>query len=160
MKTENSNILSKVFLTFLMIAVMLPSIASSNDVEQDTVIIELSNNSKIVIVTKSRQDLASLKNYDINQMIRDLDEQLSDTVEYMEINDGKAYVNEDEVELKNWKINEDEVRIKLGGVEVDVDPDDVDNWDEDDWNERRKVTYEANRVDRTTHHFNIDLGMN
>lgn len=129
--------------------------------ERDTVIIELNNNSKIVIVTKSKEDLVTLENYDINQMIQDLNAQLSDSVSYMEIEDGKAYVNEnEEVEIIDWKINDDEIRVKLGGVEIGVDPDEVDDWDEDDWEDRRKVTYEADRVDRTTHHFNIDIGLN
>ncbi|SNT15333.1 hypothetical protein SAMN05421640_2542 [Ekhidna lutea] len=152
----------KLFFTLFLATLMLPAMtAEAGDPKQDTVIIELNNNSKIVIVTKSRADLAGLENYDINQMIKDLNAQLSDSVEYMEISDGKAYVNDDdEVEIKDWKINDDEVRIKLGGVEVDVDPDDVDDWDEDDWEDRKKVTYEADRVDRTSHHFNIDIGLN
>ncbi|MEQ9468481.1 MAG: hypothetical protein RLN88_13795 [Ekhidna sp.] len=154
----------KSLVTMALLACMLPVASFANNdpkLDQDTVIIELNNNSKIVIVTKSKEDLATLENYDINQMIRDLNAQLTDSVEYMEIKDGKAYVNEDdEVELKDWKINDDEIRIKLGGVEVDVDPDKVDDWDEDDWSERKKVTYEAERVDRTTHHFNIDIGLN
>ncbi|MEP1631848.1 MAG: hypothetical protein ABJJ97_06635 [Ekhidna sp.] len=149
---------------YILLALMLPTMAlakSGTNLKQDTVIIELNNNSKIVIITKNRNDLASLENYDINQMVRDLNNQLSDSVEYMEISDGKAYVNEDnEVEMKDWKINDDEIRIKLGGVEVDVDPDEVDDWDEDDWGDRRKVTYETERRDRTTHHFNVDIGLN
>ncbi|WP_462247948.1 hypothetical protein [Ekhidna sp.] len=153
----------KPLFTLLALILIFPATASSTDLvrgKQDTVIIELNNNSKIVIITKSREDLASLENYDINQMVRDLNDQLSDSVEYMEIQDGKAYVNEDEVEMKDWKISDDEVRIKLGGVEVDVDPDEMDDWDEDDWGDRKKVTYEAERVDKTTHHFNIDIGLN
>ncbi len=153
----------KPLFTLLALILIFPVTASSTDLvrdKQDTVIIELNNNSKIVIITKSREDLASLENYDINQMVRDLNDQLSDSVEYMEIQDGKAYVNEDEVEMKDWKISDDEVRIKLGGVEVDVDPDEMDDWDEDDWEDRKKVTYEAERVDKTTHHFNIDIGLN
>lgn len=154
----------KSLLTLLALTLIFPAAASITDPakdKQDTVIIELNNNSKIVIITKSREDLASLENYDINQMVKDLNAQLSDSVEYMEIQDGKAYVNEDdEVEMKDWKINDDEVRIKLGGVEVDVDPDEMDRWDEDDWEDRKKVTYEADRVDKTTHHFNVDIGLN
>ncbi|WP_420317981.1 hypothetical protein [Ekhidna sp.] len=152
----------KSFITALMIALIFPAMAfAETDPKQDTVIIELNNNSKIVIITKSRADLASLENYDVNQMIKDLNAQLSDSVEYLEISDGKAYVNDDdEVEMKDWKINDDEVRIKLGGVEVDVDPDEIDDWDENDWEDRKKVTYEAERVDRTSHHFNIDIGLN
>lgn len=154
----------KALLALLAFTLIFPAAASITDpveAKQDTVIIELNNNSKIVIITKSREDLASLENYDINQMVRDLNEQLSDSVEYMEIQDGKAYVNDDdEVEMKDWKINDDEVRIKLGGVEVDVDPDEMDDWDEDDWQDRKKVTYEADRVNKTTHHFNVDIGLN
>jgi hypothetical protein len=155
----------KSILAILIAVLLIPATAFSStgngDTKQDTVIIELNNNSKIVIVTKSREDLASLENYDINQMVKDLNAQLSDSVEYMEIQDGKAYVNEDgEVEMKDWKINDDEVRIKLGGVEVDVDPDKIDDWDDDDWEDRKKVTYEADRLDRTSHHFNIDIGLN
>ena len=151
--------------TILMALALLSSSAfafnEGSESTRDTVIIELSNKSKIVIVTESKEDLASLQNYDINQMIRDLNDQLTDSVQYMQINDGKAYVNEDgEVEMKDWEINDDKVRVKLGGLEVDVDPDDVDDWDEDDWEDRRKVTYEAERIERTTHHFNIDLGIN
>ncbi len=150
-----------VFSVVLMALVSFSFASHEVENERDTVIIELSNKSKIVIVTESRADLASLQNYDINQMIRDLNEQLSDSVKYMQIDDGKAYVNEDsEVEMKDWEINDDKVRVKLGGIEVDVDPDEVDDWDEDDWEDRRKVTYDAERIDRTSHHFNIDLGVN
>ena len=149
----------KFIFSLLTLLLIFPAIASYTDpteVNKDTVIIELNNNSKIMIITDSREDLAALENYDINQMVRDLNDQLSDSVEYMEIKDGKAYVNEDdEVELKDWKINDDEVRIKLGGVEVDIDPDEIP-----DWERRKKVTYEADRVDKTTHHFNIDIGLN
>ena len=164
-KTSNKYKSMKVLLGLLALILIFPASAASTDpaqAQKDTVIIELNNNSKIVIITKSREDLASLENYDINQMVKDLNNQLSDSVEYMEIQDGKAYVNEDEgeVEMKDWRINDDEVRIKLGGVEVDVDPDEMDDWDEDDWNDRKKVTYEADRVDKTTHHFNVDIGLN
>ena len=136
--------------------------ASGYDYQRDTVIIELNNNSKIYIITKDKSDLAALEEYDINQMIKDLNEQLTDDVEYLEIDDDKAYVNEDEdeVSLNKWKIDDDEIHIKLGGVEVDVDPDEIDRFDEDDWERRKKVTYEADRVDRTTSHFNLDIGLN
>ena len=157
------NTLMKSLVFCLLTLLLVPAVASeglNKHPKKDTVIIELSKTSRIVIITQNRNDLASLENYDINQMIRDLNEQLSDSVEYLEINDGTAYVNEEEVEMKDWRINDDEVRIKLGGVQVDVDPDEVDDWDEDDWYERRKVTYEADRVERTSHHFNIDLGIN
>ncbi|MFK7952910.1 MAG: hypothetical protein AB8B73_08685 [Ekhidna sp.] len=163
MNTLKINTTMKAIATLIIMALWIPASAmAENNLEGDTVIIELNKNSKIVIYTKSRDDLSALKNYDINQMIRDLNEQLSDTVNYLELNadEGKAYANDDEVNMDDWKINSDEVRIKLGGMQVDVDPDEVDDWDEDDWNDRKKVSYDADRVDRTTHHFNVDIGLN
>lgn len=163
---SNINTYMKHIALLMVISLAMPSVAMGLEYDptpkKDTVIIELNNNSKIVIVTKNKEDLATLEDYDINQMIKDLNDQLSDSVEYMQINDGKAYVNEDdgEVEMKDWKINDDEVRIRIGGVEVDVDPDEMDDWDEDDWENRKKVTYDVERADRTTHHFNIDIGLN
>ncbi|MEM6643216.1 MAG: hypothetical protein AAF616_09575, partial [Bacteroidota bacterium] len=143
---------------FLLIAFPMLAVAES---DRDTVIIELSNKSKIVIITDSKADLANMENYDINQMIRDLNSQLSDSVKYMQITEGKNYVRDSsEIAITRSYGTNGNVRVKLGGLEVDVDPDEVDDWDEDDWNTRRKVTYEAERVDRTSHHFNIDLGIN
>lgn len=153
----------KTALIGLIVLATLPSTAAvpSSLNEQDTVIIELNDNSKIVIITKSKADLASLEDYDINQMIKDLNNQLSDSVEYMEINEGKVYVNEnDQIAMDNWRVNDNEINIKLGGMEIEVSPNEMDEWDEDEWDDREKVTYELDRANRTTHHFNIDLGMN
>ena len=111
LKINRTMKLATLLATYLLPMIMLAS--GNTDPKQDTVIIELDKNSKIVIITKNRSDLASLENYDINQMIRDLNAQLSDSVSYMEINDGKAYVNDDEVEMKDWKINDDEVKTLI-----------------------------------------------
>jgi hypothetical protein len=163
MNTLKINTTMKAITALLILALWLPAAAmTGNGLKGDTVIIELNKNSKIIIYTKNRADLSTLQNYDINQMIRDLNEQLTDSVNYLEINgeDGKAYANEDEVDMNDWRINDKEIKIKLGGMQVDVDPDKVDDWDEDDWYDRKKVTYDADRVDRTTHHFNMDIGLN
>lgn len=135
--------------------------------KKDTVIIELDKTSKIVIITKDKNDLASLENYDINRMLKDLNARLTDSVRYMEINDSTSYVNKKEAEMKNRKIDDDEVRIRLGGLEVGIDPDEVDDWDDDSWEHRKgwlgrkKITYRTDTaVDKTSYHFNIDLGIN
>ncbi len=123
----------------------------------DTVIIEL-NGSKIVIITENKADLARIQDYDINQMIKDLNAQLQDSVTYLEIDGsepGKEYVSDN-----NISNNGEGLSIDLGGLEVEVDPDELDDFDEDDWRRRRKVTYDVKRTERTTHHFNMDLGLN
>ncbi len=150
----------KSFITTLAILTVPLLAFSGMDPDKDTVVIEL-NDSKIVIITKSRAELADLQKYDINQMIKDLNAQLQDSVEYLEINadEGTAYVNEERVGLDNWERNDDQIDIKIGGMELEVDPDRFDD-DDDDWYRRKKVTYTSERRDRTTHHFNIDLGLN
>ncbi len=128
------------------------------DQKGDTVIIEL-NGSKIVIITNNKEDLAQIQNYDINQMIKDLNAQLQDSVTYLEIDgseQGKEYVSENDRSYTR----RDRVSVDLGGLEVEVDPDEIDDFDEDDWRRRRRTTYDAKRVDRTSHHFNFDLGLN
>ncbi len=126
--------------------------------KNDTVIIEL-NGSKIVIITNSKADLAAIQNYDINQMIKDLNAQLQDSVTYLEIDGserGVEYVSDNE----DSRRDRDRVSVDLGGLAVDVDPDTIDDFDEDDWRRRRRTTYDVKRTDRTTHHFNFDLGLN
>lgn len=146
------------YIAALILLIPLVSLAEK-DPKSDTVIIELNNNSKIVIYTKGRADLADLQKYDINQMIRDLNSQLSDSVEYLVINDeGKEYV--DDSRDTSVRLERDGVRLNLGGLSVEVDPDEMDDFDEDDWYDRKKITYDAERVDRTTHHFNMDIGLN
>ncbi len=151
---------SKTVKTFLLnITAVSFCMAAPNLIRNDTVIIELDNSSKIFIITKSQSELASLEEYDINQMIRDLNDQLSDSVEYLEIDGGKVYVNEENVEMKDWEVNNDKVNIKLGGLEIDVDTDEIDDWD-DDWEKSKKVTHLSDPPKGTTHHFNLDLGIN
>lgn len=139
----------------------IPLIAFANgDPKADTVIIELNGNSKIVIITKNKADLAEIQNYDINQMIKDLNAQLQDTVAYLVIDgneQGKEYVSDDDI---SYRSNSDGISVDLGGLDIEVDPDELEDFDEDDWRRRKRVTYDVKRKDRTTHHFNFDLGLN
>jgi len=158
------------FLSIYPVLLLLSFGANANDAVKDTVIIEVNKNTKIVIYTKSKDDLAALNNYDINQMIKDLNAQLSDSVTYLEINEpeGKAYVNGEEVEMTEDK---EKINIQLGGVEVEIEPDEIEkeDWDADDWDEWESkwekkewngdATY-AKKSKRTTNDFNVDIGLN
>ena len=142
---------------------MLPLCSNAGEINTnkgDTVIIELNNNSKIIIYTKTRMDLADLEQYDINQMIRDLNAQLNDSVTYLELEreEGKTYLKEKDGYTSNGKI--DGMKIELGNTTIEVDPDEMEDFDEDDWENRKKISYDVDRKERTTHHFNIDLGTN
>ena len=72
----------------ILIAILMGCTATwawANHPEQDTVIIELNNNSKLIIYTKTKADLNALENYDFNKLISELNEQLNDSVTYIEI---------------------------------------------------------------------------
>ena len=45
---------------------------ATGNIEKDTVVIELENNSRIIIYTDNKEELKKLTKYDINQMIKDL----------------------------------------------------------------------------------------
>lgn len=159
MKTHNIKPIMKSLALCLLLGASFAGYGAEATQKGDTVIIEVNETSKIYIITKSQSDLAALKNYDLNQMIADLSDQLTDTVQYLEITNETATLSADPKE-KDWELNEDKVRIKLGGLEVDVDTDAIDRWDEEDWENTEKETYTIKRAVRTTHHFNMDLGIN
>ena len=165
-RTQNSRTMKSIIYILVAFAIMPSFAKAGSDPKADTVIIELNNNSKIVIYTETKLDLADLEKYDINQMIRDLNAQLGDSVEYLVIDgdeQGKEYVgsrSDRNRERVRGSVESDGLRIDLGGLSVEVDPDEIDRFDERDWNRRSKVTYDAERVDRTTHHFLLDIGLN
>ena len=111
---------------------MIPLMAfAEKKVEGDTVIIELNGNSKIVIITKNKADLKEIQNYDINQMIKDLNNQLQDSVAYLVIDGddkGIEYVDENDDGEVTYRSRHD-VSVDLGGLSVEVDPDELDDFD-------------------------------
>lgn len=143
---------------------MLPSIAlmanRGNNLthKDDTVIIELNSSSKIVIYTKTKDDLIDLERYDINQIIADLNVRLEDSVKYLEIDSkaGQSYLKE---KKDTTEEESDNIRLDFGNMTVEIDPNEMDDF-ENDWESRRKTKEIVERADRTTHHFNIDLGVN
>lgn len=163
-------------LTLVALLALVPMAAHANGMiaERDTVVIELENGSRIVIYTKDRAELKKIQAYDINEMIRDLNKSLTDEkVEYLEITseDGKKYiidspdviVGEGEAEGDTIIIDEDasdKIRIRVGGMELFVDPENFDPEDMDEDLELKKYTYVKEETERTRHYFNVDIGIN
>lgn len=134
----------------------------------DTVVVELTNRSKIVIYTEDRDELKDLENYDLNKMIKDLNTALgSGKVERIEFQDenGKRYQKDTTIILGE---SSRKSSIKIGNVEILVDAEDwdaeEDDEDEDDsWYDRNRRWSDRNdnhsALNRTTDHFNIDIGL-
>ncbi|MFY0689336.1 MAG: hypothetical protein JXQ90_19350 [Cyclobacteriaceae bacterium] len=134
--------------------------------ERDTVVIKLENGSQIVIYTKDKADLEDIEKYDINKMIRDLNQSISDgNVDYVELEDqdGRKYVKDTSIVYQS---GDKTARINIGKFSLELDDvedwddledrwDDIEDWDEDDV---KHYTYVDRKIDRTKNSFNIELG--
>lgn len=158
MKTILTSLLTYTFMLYGLQAI-------ANGTEGDTVIIELTNKSKIVIYTEDRMELENIEDYDLNQMIKDLNDALgSKKIEKIELTDesGKKYLKDTTIVIGD---DGAKTRIQIGNLELLLDADEWDDFDDaiedamqDD--KVRKYSYEENSVKRTQDNFNIDIGLN
>jgi len=163
-------------LLIVAVLMLMPGFAKANDflpeLQKDTVIITLANGSRIIIYTKNKVELKRLQAYDINEMIRDLNESVQDSdVDYLEIENesGEKYLLQDAEKVFETgdgdqavvsKENMEKVRIKVGGMELLVEPDEFEDEDEDNEIETREYKIVKEETDRTQHYFNVDIGIN
>lgn len=122
---------------------------------KDTIIIEPNGKTKIIIYSETLEDLKDLQNYDVNQMIRDIANEVNDSTQRVDMEKEKDTYISRGVSGKNGR-----VKLKIGGVSMEVDTREVESLDEHSWENREKKTYEVGRNKRTTHHFNVDIGTN
>lgn len=148
---------------------------------RDSIIINFDNNTRILIYVKDKNDLDNLRQYDLNAMLRDISLSIdsSQNVTYLKLEDedGDKYLtdttividdNEEDDGYEETRIIHDEgnkARIKLGNYRVELDVDDIEDIEEtfeDIEDEGLKVTTttEEFRRRRTTHEFNIEIGVN
>lgn len=152
-----------IFTLLLCLLSTMPAISEAKEDPKDTVIIELENEARIIIYTKNKVQLKEIEKYDINEMIRDLNKAISkEDIEYIELEDkdGKKYTNDTTIYYDD---GDKTARIRLGGLELEMDTDEIDDWDdlEDEFERRedfKKYSYVDRKVDRTRSMFNIELG--
>ena len=139
----------------------------------DTIIVKFGNNSQLVIYVDSQEDLKELEEYDINQMIADLNLSIASSdedVEYLAITDdsGTRYLKDTTLTYNNSRVKanidlpnlnivindneETENGVNYYGERFD-DDDQNDDFDDDD----DKYDF---RFDRTRHDLNFEFGMN
>jgi hypothetical protein len=162
----NSKKMKKLTTTIALVSLMLSASAWAK-VPADTVVIELDNNSKIVIYTKDKAELKDLENLDINKMIRDLNRSLEDNnSNYLELSDDGDKYRKDTTYV--YRDGDQTARIRIGKIELEVDDmdwSDPDDWEDledrfDDRDDFKEYSYIDHKVDRTDNNFNFDLGSN
>ncbi len=144
-------------------------------IQTDTIIMEFGNNSKILVLIESTEDLKALQNYDINKMLEDLSvsiDSADEDVEYLTITDekGDRYLNDTTIVVKNRKTIDDDkfegdIKIKVANYEIEAG--DFDDLEEnfDDLDDLRFSDYKkSERIEKRTwgtrHSFNVELGLN
>ncbi len=141
---------------------LIPGIAVANENSSDTVVIELTSKSKIVIQTEDREELKMLEKYDLNKMIKDLNAALgSKKVEILELEDstGQKYLKDTTIIVGTKPLL---TSIKIGQMELLIDAEDWDDLEEefdDEDIEIKKYSFEEESIKRTKNSFNIDLGL-
>lgn len=148
------------------------SVLANNEMSTDpadTVMIKLENGTEIIIYTRNRTELKRIQTYDINKMVKDLNGILgdSDVVEYIELEnlDGEKYlidsptvVFEKEDTIIVYKESFDNILIRLKGMELDLDPNEIEYEFDNGLNLKRHSYIEENSP-RTRHSLNIDIGL-
>ncbi len=151
------------------------AMGQSGDAPQDTVIIELENNTRIIIYTNGVEGLRDLQKYDLNAMLKDLSMSIDSSeseVKQLVIEDegGERYLSDttivldDDIEVLHGTDSAPDIKIRLGTYRISTD---IDDWDEledevEDWDhgpEFKKST-RIEEAPRTFDSFEIEIGTN
>ena len=156
----------------VLIGAFSPLICWANPIA-DSLIIELGDNTKLIIYAESKEDLMDLDRFDLNQLINDVNKSISEAQEVKRIKwedlKGGKYLK-DTVVL--YETGED-IKIRLGNIKIELDglkkgKEFDEQWDviADEWEEQwenvdfNRYTYKEERDKKTINNFNIDLGIN
>jgi hypothetical protein len=160
-------------LTLLFAWTAFPAVAGTH--AADTVIIELGNNTRIIIYVPDAEGLKELENYDLNAMLKDLnlsiDSSGTDTKKLViEDESGENYLSDTTIVLSNERDvtpdfeQEDEFKINLWNYRITAKVKDWDEYEEEfeDW-EHGPDFEKSERIEegpRSFSKFAIDIGMN
>lgn len=120
-------------------SILIVAVAELRAQQPDTVIINLTNTTRVVLTMEDREDISVLKDYDFQQLFDDIIDKLERNDTTFSLKDLTDTIPETEQE-ESW--SNDEYNWEDNG--------DDEEWDTD-WNKKRG---------RTTQSFNFDLGTN
>ncbi len=150
-------------------------VVASDNAPKDTVIIELENNTRIIIYTKDAEGLKDLQNYDLNSMLKDLSMSIDSSQTevkqlVIEDNEGTRYLSDttvvidDDIEVLHGSDSPQQIRLRLGTYRVTTD---VEEWDEleeemEKWEDgpEFKKTTTIEEGPKAYSSFRIELGTN
>lgn len=161
--------MKKLFIVFVSIiltsGVLHASSFNFEEISKDTIVIDFGNSSRILIYVTSQKDFETLKLYDLNKMLRDLNIALDSTnkeIQVVKIEDHSGRYIKDSVMVlgpEDYQIEQDTtardkhdevVTINIGRISIRIKD-----------NSNTEVDIQKRQLSRRTRHtFNFDLGMN
>lgn len=142
----------------LVLTPIFSNASSADELATDTIIVKFGNNSQLVIYVDNQDDLKALEDYDINQMISELNmsiESSDDDVEYLTIEDesGTRYLKDTSIAVNERRTD---INIDFPNLNVTVQDEDDDFYDRD-FDDDDDFDF---NFDRTRHDLNFEIGMN
>lgn len=99
---------------FFILAGTLVSQAKTPDPEKDSIIVQFGNNARLVIHSKDKEGIKSLRNYDLNKIVRDmgaaLDSTDNETYIYLNEQNGRKYLKDTMVVIQR---QDGEIKISI-----------------------------------------------
>ena len=148
----------------LIIAFFIPVFTLLASSGPDTLIIRLSELEELKIISSSGNELEELSKYDLNQIIRELQERSEDetdtqTVIVMEDETGSRYMlNQSDDDSDE----ESELSSKIERLEIELERlvDDIERKEENRDEEEEKVDFNKSKRKRTSNSFVFEFGLN
>ncbi|HLF34006.1 MAG TPA: hypothetical protein VI583_07205 [Cyclobacteriaceae bacterium] len=136
---------------------------------EDTIVINFGNNTRIMFIVNSREDLKTLQNYDLNAMLGELSVsvdtmQAGDKYLRIEDNTGTRYLKDTTLFVEDERTTDSDDYETLyrewsqnDEIDIDENEDEADDHDDFDRDFRKERRY---REKGTKNYFNFEIGMN
>ena len=146
MTTQNKSVATKLFRSAVIGLMLIMSIPATAQEQTDSLIINVGK-SKIIFLVRDKQDLETLKNYDLNAILNQLSLKLE--------NDSTGLVKEENGQVTSLS----DTTIVVDQPETNAYNNESEAYDDQEIGEENNDTREV-RHKGTRHFFNIDIGTN
>ena len=174
---NNIKAMKKLVITFIFLIAAVAIVKAETPVLSDSIIVQFGNNTRMVIHAKDKKDLLSLRQYDLNKIVRDmgiaLDTTDKETYVYINEKNGRKYLQDTvlvisrkdgrvKISIKDPIADKDttdkDKRSEVGKADNDDDKDEEDTKDDDDNEEYTKTV--TRRYKSPRNGFNALIGLN
>ncbi len=161
--------MKKLLLTLISISIICTQAKPDTVYPDDTIVINFGNNTRIMFIVNSREDLKTLQNYDLNSMLKDLSmsvDSMEEGDKYLRIEDnsGTHYLKDTTIVVERDNSADDYESLYREWSQNNNDDNDVEE-EQDTENDENEYSENFNKERRnhdrgTKNYFNFEFGMN